>query len=147
MSFDRILHKVGTKTCTVSEAKSKLGELADAAIKGKPTVIIRGGKVSEGISVIALSERAKGYFDSMIVTATEMANHSKSVLDRVIQGGEVVEIQRHGRTVAEIRPRIGASRSELLQLLRRRGFSPADSRQLQQAMDAASTVFGYAGRD
>ena len=33
------------KTCTVSEAKSKLGELADAAIKGKPTVIIRGGKL------------------------------------------------------------------------------------------------------
>ena len=33
------------KTCTVSEAKSKLGKLADAAIKGKPTVIIRGGKL------------------------------------------------------------------------------------------------------
>ena len=32
------------KTCTVSEAKSKLGELADSAIKGKPTIIIRGGK-------------------------------------------------------------------------------------------------------
>ena len=33
------------KTCTVSEAKSKLGELADSALKGKPTVIIRGGKL------------------------------------------------------------------------------------------------------
>ena len=33
------------KTCTVSEAKSKLGELADSAIKGKPTVIVRGGKL------------------------------------------------------------------------------------------------------
>ena len=33
------------KTCTVSEAKSKLGELADDAIKGKPTVIVRGGKL------------------------------------------------------------------------------------------------------
>ena len=33
------------KTCTVSEAKGKLGELADAAIKGKPTVIVRGGKL------------------------------------------------------------------------------------------------------
>ncbi len=58
-----------------------------------------------------------------------------------------MEIQRRGRTVAEIRPRIGATRSELLQLLHGRGFSPADSRQLQQAMDAASTVIGYAGRD
>ena len=33
------------KTCTVSEAKGKLGKLADAAIKGKPTVIVRGGKL------------------------------------------------------------------------------------------------------
>lgn len=33
------------KTCTVSEAKGKLGELADAAIDGKPTVIVRGGKL------------------------------------------------------------------------------------------------------
>ena len=33
------------KTCTVSEAKSKLGELADSAIEGRPTVIIRGGKL------------------------------------------------------------------------------------------------------
>ncbi len=33
------------KTCTVSEAKGKLGELADAAIKGKPTVIVRSGKL------------------------------------------------------------------------------------------------------
>ena len=33
------------KTCTVSEAKSKLGKLADAAIRGNPTVILRGGKL------------------------------------------------------------------------------------------------------
>ena len=33
------------KTCTVSKAKGKLGELADAAIEGKPTVIVRGGKL------------------------------------------------------------------------------------------------------
>ena len=33
------------KTCTVSEAKGKLGKLADAAIKGRPTVIVRGGKL------------------------------------------------------------------------------------------------------
>ncbi|MEK7684871.1 MAG: hypothetical protein AAB466_05580 [Verrucomicrobiota bacterium] len=83
----------------------------------------------------------------MIVTATILASDSESVLDRVTQGGEVVEVQRHGRIVAEIRPRVGASRSELLRLLRGRGFSQADSRQLQQAMDAASAVFGYAGRD
>jgi antitoxin (DNA-binding transcriptional repressor) of toxin-antitoxin stability system len=81
----------------------------------------------------------------MIVTATELANDSKNVLDRVIQGGEIAEVQRHGRKVAEIRPCVGATRSELARLLRGRGFSETDSRQLQQAMDAASEVLGYAG--
>jgi len=83
----------------------------------------------------------------MIVTATELANDSKSVLDRVIHSGEVVEVRRHGKTVAEIRPKVGASRCEVLRLLRGRGFSEADRRQLQQAMETASEVIGYAGRD
>ncbi len=83
----------------------------------------------------------------MIVTATELANDSNRVLDRVIEGGEIVEVQRHGHTVAEIRPKIGASRSEALRLLRGRGFTESDSRQLQAAMDAAAGVIGYAGRD
>ena len=42
----------------------------------------------------------------MIVTATELANESKSILDRVVQGGEVVEVQRHGKTVAVLQPRV-----------------------------------------
>lgn len=83
----------------------------------------------------------------MIVSATELANESKSILDRVVQGGEVVEIQRHGRTVAIIQPRVGASRSELLRLLRGRNFSSADEMELRTAMDQASGVIGYAGRD
>ena len=33
------------KTCSVTEAKSNLGRLADAALQGKPTVISRGGKL------------------------------------------------------------------------------------------------------
>ena len=81
----------------------------------------------------------------MIVSATELANESKSILDRVVQGGEVVEVQRHGRTVAVIQPRIGATRSEFLRLLRGRDFSPADSEELKTAMDTASEVIGYAG--
>jgi prevent-host-death family protein len=83
----------------------------------------------------------------MIVTATELANESKSILDRVVQGGEVVEIQRHGKTVAVIQPRVGATRSELLRLLRGRGFNTTDSEGLKAAMDSASDVVGYAGRD
>ena len=83
----------------------------------------------------------------MIVSATELANESKSILDRVVQGGEVVEIQRHGRTVAIIQPRVGASRSELLRILRGRNFSSADEVELKTALDDASDVIGYAGRD
>ena len=35
----------GMNTCSLSEAKSSLGKLADAALQGKPTVISRGGKL------------------------------------------------------------------------------------------------------
>jgi prevent-host-death family protein len=83
----------------------------------------------------------------MIVSATELANESKSILDRVVQGGEIVEIQRHGKTVAVIHPRVGASRSELLRLLRGRNFNSADETELRSAIDQASEVVGYAGCD
>jgi hypothetical protein len=33
------------KTCSLSEAKSSLGRLADDALQGNPTVISRGGKL------------------------------------------------------------------------------------------------------
>jgi hypothetical protein len=33
------------KTCSLSEAKSSLGKLADDALQGHPTVIPRGGKL------------------------------------------------------------------------------------------------------
>ena len=81
------------------------------------------------------------------MTATELANESKSILDRVAQGGEVVEVQRHGKTVAVIQPRAGATRSELLRLLRGRGFNTTDSKELKTAMDHAAEVIGYAGGD
>jgi prevent-host-death family protein len=83
----------------------------------------------------------------MIVSATELANESKSILDRVVQGGEVVEVQRHGKTVAVIQPRVGATRSELLRLLRGRGFQAKDSEELKAAMDSAAELVGYAGGD
>lgn len=81
----------------------------------------------------------------MIVSATELANDSSTILDRVAQGGEAVEVQRHGKTVAQIQRKADASRSELLRLLRGRGFSETDSRELKRAMDAGSEVFGYPG--
>jgi antitoxin (DNA-binding transcriptional repressor) of toxin-antitoxin stability system len=83
----------------------------------------------------------------MIVTATELASESKSILDRVVQGGEVVEVQRHDKTVAVIQSRVGATRSELLRLLRGRGFNAKDFQELKAAMDIASEVVAYAGGD
>lgn len=83
----------------------------------------------------------------MIVTTTELANESKSILDRVVQGGEVAEVQRHGKTVAVIHPRVGATRSELLRVLRGRGFTAKDSKEMKAAMYIASEVVGYAGGD
>ena len=83
----------------------------------------------------------------MKVTATQLANDSKSVLDRVIQRGETAEVQRHGRTIVEIRRKVGADRKEMVELLKSVNFTKADTRQLKQAMEAAAEVFGYAGRD
>ena len=83
----------------------------------------------------------------MIVTATELARDSERVLDRVIRNGEVVEVQRNGRTVAEIHPKVGVSTEEALRILARICWTEAESQELKQAMDAASEVVGYAGRD
>jgi len=82
----------------------------------------------------------------MKVTATKPANDSKSVLDGVIQRGEEVEIQRHGKTIARLRRKAGVSREELLRKLAKIDFTEKETRELKQAMDAASEVWGYAGR-
>jgi hypothetical protein len=50
-------------------------------------------------------------------------------------------------TEAVIQPRVGATRSELLRLLRGRGFKAKDSQELKAAMDVAAEVVGYAGGD
>lgn len=83
----------------------------------------------------------------MKVTATELANATKSVVDRVVQRGEPAEIQRHGQTVAEIRRKVGVNRRELQGLLASVKFSKSESMELKEAMDAAAEVFGYAGGD
>jgi antitoxin (DNA-binding transcriptional repressor) of toxin-antitoxin stability system len=83
----------------------------------------------------------------MIVTATELANDSERVLDRVVEGGETIQVQRHGKIVAQITPTVGVSREELLRALQKVHWTEAESQELQRAMDAASEVFGYAGRD
>ena len=82
----------------------------------------------------------------MKVTATRLANDSKSVLDRVIQRGETADVERHGKTIAKIRRKAGASREEIVELLNSIRFTKKETKELKKAMDAASGVIGYAGR-
>lgn len=83
----------------------------------------------------------------MKVSAAEFASDSQAVLDRVIDNGETVEVQRHGQTVAEIRPKVGVSRDELIRILQQIRFTPEEQEELKAAMKEANNVFGYAGRD
>ena len=82
----------------------------------------------------------------MKVTATELANDSKGIIDRVIEEREPVEVQRHGKTVAVIKPKIGVTRDEFIRMMRKVKWTKAESAELRRAMDMSS-VFGYAGRD
>lgn len=79
------------------------------------------------------------------MSATELANASKSILDHVIASGERAEVQRHGRTVAEVVPMPGVNRAEFLRRLRGAELGKAAQREMREAMEAANEVFGYAG--
>ena len=81
----------------------------------------------------------------MIVTATDLANDSKAVVDRVLERNESALVQRRGRTVVEIRRKAGVSREEFLDRLRCSRFTAEESRELARAMNKAAEVFGYAG--
>jgi hypothetical protein len=56
------------KSCSLSKAKSSLGKLADQALKGRPTVIPRAGKL-------------------VILQAYELPDHSDE-FDALIQAGK-----------------------------------------------------------
>src|SRR6185436_18648934 len=73
------------------------------------------------------------YCGCMIVTAKELARDSERVLDRVIRNGEVVEVQRNGRTVAEIPPKVAVSREEVSRILAHICWTEAESQELKQA--------------
>jgi hypothetical protein len=51
------------KTCSLSEAKSSLGRLADDALEGRPTVISRSGKL---LILRAYEPLDPGEFDALI---------------------------------------------------------------------------------
>ena len=78
------------KTCTVSEAKSKLGELADSALNGKPTVIIRGGKLVI-LQAYALPDHPDE-FDALIQAGKDSTHRplTPKVLDEIWERGRVL---------------------------------------------------------
>ena len=75
------------KTCTVSEAKSKLGKLADAALKGRPTVILRRGKLVI-LQAFNLPDHADE-FDALIQAGKESPHRplTAKVLDEIWKRG------------------------------------------------------------
>ncbi len=74
-----------------------------------------------------------------------MANHSKRVLDQVVNHNETAEVQRHGKTVAVIRRKVGVSGEELLRRLQSVRFTDAERAQLAKAMAEGSKSLTNAG--
>ncbi len=78
------------KTCSISEAKSSLGRLADEALQGRPTVIPRGGKL---VILQAYDLPNMNEFDALISEGIESEHYPMS--DAVWEG-----IRQRGRTMA-----------------------------------------------
>jgi hypothetical protein len=83
----------------------------------------------------------------MIVTATDLANDSKGIVDRVARRGETTMVQRRGKSVVEIRRAVGISGKELVERLQQVHFTEAERKELKEAMAVANKVWSYAGRD
>jgi hypothetical protein len=81
----------------------------------------------------------------MKASATKMANNSKQVLDQVVNHNEMAEVQRHGKTVAVIRRKVGVSGEELMRRLRSVRFTDAERAQLTKAMAEGAKTLTHAG--
>jgi hypothetical protein len=84
------------KTCSLSEAKSSLGRLADDALQGHPTVISRGGKL---LILRAYEPSDPGEFDNLIDEGIKSEHFplTDSVWDGIRQrGGKLARKLRKG---------------------------------------------------
>jgi hypothetical protein len=79
------------KTCSLSEAKSSLGRLADAALRGHPTVISRGGKL---LILKAYEPPDPDEFDTLIDEG--ISSEHFPLTDSVWQ-----EVRKQGRKLAQ----------------------------------------------
>ena len=80
-------------TCSLSEAKGTLGKLADRALKGRPTVITRGGKL---VILQAYEPPDQIGFDTLIQEGIDSQHFP--VTDADWEG-----IRRRGRKLAQSR--------------------------------------------
>jgi hypothetical protein len=78
-------------TCSLSQAKSALGRLADRALKGRPTVIARGGKL---VILQAYEPPDANEFDDLIQEGIE--SEHVPLTDGVWEG-----IRQRGRKLAK----------------------------------------------
>ncbi len=76
----------------------------------------------------------------MKTTATDLARHTARILGRV-ERGESVQIERHDRPVAEIRPVGGVNRPRVIQMLRANPFTAEEKAELQAAIKEGHKVF------
>ena len=82
----------------------------------------------------------------MIVSATALANDSKSIIDLVLNRRETAEVQRHGKAIVQIRRKVGTTAADLIERLKQAGLTAAESKELKAAMDAANRNFTDANR-
>lgn len=81
------------RTCSLSAAKGSLGKLADEALKGRPTVIPRGGKL---VILQAYEPPDLDPFDELI-------QRGKDSPHRVLTSKLLADIWRRGRRLARRR--------------------------------------------
>ena len=84
------------RTCSLSEAKSSLGRLADAALQGRPTVISRGGKL---LILRAYEPPDPDEFDALISEGMQSEHFplTDSVWEGIRQrGGKLAQKRRKG---------------------------------------------------
>jgi hypothetical protein len=82
------------RTCSLSAAKGSLGELADEALRGRPTVIPRGGKL---VILQAYEPPDLDPFDDLIQAGKDSPHRllTPKVMSEIWQRGR--RLARHGR--------------------------------------------------
>jgi hypothetical protein len=81
------------KTCSISEAKGTLGKLADEALKGRPTVMTRGGRL---VILQAYAPPDPEPFDELIQAGKDSPHHA-------VTASLLAEIWQKGRQLAKPR--------------------------------------------